>query len=145
MWVTKPGIAYKLYMYQGANGYGVFVDGGVSQRFLTASQKVSEGLDFYVEKMEFGYAFYTMIDGKRMYVNVTYNELGKVAVLYQEEAVSAYGYNDEIGTWVTDFNGSDYYLGSYSSYDTISASSISYINAENTGITQFPLQLVECK
>ena len=133
-------------MYQGTNGYGVFVNGGVSQdRFLTASQKASEGLDFYAEKMEFGYAFYTMIDGTRMYVNVTYNEAGKVAVLYQETAVSAYGYNDEIGTWVTDFNGSDYYLGSYSSFDTISASIISFINAENTGITQFPLQLVECK
>ena len=34
--------------------------------------------------------------------------------------------------------GTDYYLGTYSTYNTVSASKLSYITAENTGKEQFP-------
>ena len=38
--------------------------------------------------------------------------------------------------------GGDYYLGTYKTYNTISASKTSYINAENKGVSQFPCDMV---
>ncbi len=34
--------------------------------------------------------------------------------------------------------GTDYYLGTYNTFNTVSASKLSYITAENTGVSQFP-------
>ncbi|MBQ3020589.1 MAG: hypothetical protein IJD77_08420, partial [Clostridia bacterium] len=48
----------------------------------------------------------------------------------------------ESNCWYTNVNGTDYYLGTYSTFNTVSASKTSYINAENTGVEQFPLELV---
>ena len=143
--VTAPqaNVAYKLYMFQGTNGYGVFVSGGINQdRYLITSKTATEGLDVYVEANGDGYSFYTTIDGAKKYINVTLNDASKVAVLYQDAATSVYTYNAEINAWVTNLDGTDYYLGTYNNFDTVSASKTSFINAENTGVSQFPLQLV---
>ena len=143
--VTTPeaDVAYKLYMYQGTNGYGVFVCGGINQdRYLVTSQAAADALDVFAEANGDGFSFYTMIDGAKKYINVTMNAAGKVAVLYEDAATSVYAYNAEINAWVTNMEGTDYYLGSYSNFNTISASKTSYISAENTGVSQFPLQLV---
>ncbi|MBR2445597.1 MAG: hypothetical protein IKB28_02905 [Clostridia bacterium] len=145
--VTAPEaeVAYKMYLNQVKNGYGVFVCGGINQdRYLITSKAASEALDVYAEANGDGFSFYTMIDGAKKYINVTHNDAGKVAVLYQDEAISVYVYTEGINAWVTNVEGEadQYYLGTYSNFDTISASKTSYISAENTGVSQFPLQLV---
>ena len=145
--VTAPEaeVAYKFYLNQVTNGYGVFVCGGINQdRYLITSKVASEALDIYAEANGDGFSFYTMIDGAKKYINITKNEAGKIAVLYQDTCLSVYVYTEGINAWVTNVEGesSQYYLGSYSNFDTISASKTSYINAENTGVSQFPLQLV---
>ena len=35
-------------------------------------------------------------------------------------------------------DGTDYYIGTYNNFNTVSASKLSYITAENTGVSQFP-------
>ncbi len=141
----EADVAYKMYLNQVKNGYGVFVCGGINQdRYLVTSKSASEALDIYAEANGDGYSFYTTIDGAKKYINVVYNDAGKIAVLYQDTAVSVYTYTEDINAWVTTVEGDEnlYYLGTYSTFDTISASKTSYINAENTGVSQFPLQLV---
>ena len=145
--VTAPAadVAYKLYLNQVKNGYGVFVCGGINQdRYLITSKAASEALDVFAEANGDGFSFYTMIDGAKKYINVTHNEAGKIAVLYQDTAISVYVYTADINAWVTNVEGEadQYYLGTYNNFDTISASKTSYINADNTGVSQFPLQLV---
>ena len=145
--VTAPeaDVAYKFYMNQAANGYGVFVSGGVTgDRYLITSKAAVDAIDVYAEANGEGYSFYTMIDGAKKYINITKNDAGKIAVLYQDTALSVYTYTADINAWVTAVEGEEslYYLGSYSNFDTISGSKTSYINAENTGTSQFPLQLV---
>ena len=145
--VTAPEaeVAYKFYLNQVKNGYGVFVSGGINQdRFLITSKAASEALDIFAEANGDGFSFYTMIDGAKKYINVTHNDAGKIAVLYQDTAISIYVYTADINAWVTNVEGEadQYYLGSYNNFDTISASKTSYINAGNTGVSQFPLQLV---
>jgi hypothetical protein len=85
-----------------------------------------------------------MVDGAKKYINITKNDAGKIAVFYQDTALSVYVYTEGINAWVTNVEGeeSQYYLGTYSNFDTVSGSKTSYISAENTGISQFPLQLV---
>ena len=144
--VTAPeaDVAYKFYMNQAANGYGVFVSGGVTgDRYLITSKAAVDAIDVYAEANGEGYSFYTMIDGAKKYINITKNDAGKIAVLYQDTALSVYTYTADINAWVTAVEGEEslYYLGSYSNFDTISGSKTSYINAENTGKSQFPLQL----
>ena len=46
-----------------------------------------------------------------------------------------------LNDWVTKLDETDYYLGTYNTFNTISASKTSYINAENTGVSQFPAVL----
>ena len=145
--VTAPEaeVAYKMYLNQVNNGYGVFVCGGINQdRYLITSKAASEAIDVYAEANGDGFSFYTMIDGAKKYINVTHNDAGKVAVLYQDTVISVYVYTADINAWVTNVEGEadQYYLGSYNNFDTISASKTSYINPENTGVKQFPLQLV---
>ena len=145
--VTAPEaeVAYKMYLNQVKNGYGVFVCGGINQdRYLITSKAASEALDVYAEANGEGFSFYTMIDGAKKYINVTHNDAGKIAVLYQDTAISVYVYTEGINAWVTNVEGEadQYYLGTYNNFDTISASKTSYISAENTGVSQFPLQLV---
>ena len=145
--VTAPeaDVAYKFYLNQVTNGYGVFVSGGVKDdRYLLTSKAAVDAIDIYAEANGEGYSFYTMIDGAKKYINIVMNDANKACVLYQDEAVSVYVYNSEINAWVTNVEGqeSQYYLGTYGTFDTISGSKTSYITAENTGVSQFPLQLV---
>ena len=51
-----------------------------------------------------------------------------------------YTFNAEANTYVTNIDGTDYYIGTYGTYDTFSASGVSFItggNAANVGVSQF--------
>lgn len=136
----KEGVAYLMSMNQVTNGHTVYVCGGINQdRYLETSTDKAAALQVYVEKSGAGYKFYTTIDGAKMYINITTNDAGKTAVLYQAEGTTVYTYVSETNIWKDSQNK---YLGSYNNFDTISASNTSYINAENTGVTQFPLELI---
>ena len=136
----KEGVAYLMSMNQVTNGHTVYVCGGIDQdRFLVTSTDKAAALKVYVEKSGAGYMFYTTIDGAKMYINITTNEAGKTAVLYQATGTTVYTYDSTTNVWKDNNNK---YLGSYQAFDTVSASNTSYINAENTGVSQFPLELV---
>jgi hypothetical protein len=66
----------------------------------------------------------------------------KDAVKFAADGNSVFNYDGATNALVTDFNGTKYYIGTYSTYTTLSASKFSYINAENTGVSQFPVELV---
>ena len=139
----KEGVAYLMSMNQVTNGHTVYVCGGIDQdRYLVTSTDKAAALQIFVEKTDAGYKFYTTIDGAKKYINVTTNDAGKTAVLYQDTCTSVYKYVSETNIWVTTLDGQDKYLGSYQGFDTISASNTSYINAGNTGVSQFPLELI---
>ena len=139
----KEGVAYLMSMNQVTNGHTVYVCGGIDQdRYLVTSTDKAAALQIFVEKTDAGYKFYTTIDGAKKYINVTTNDAGKTAVLYQDTCTSVYKYVSETNIWVTTLDGQDKYLGSYQTFDTISASNTSYINAGNTGVSQFPLELI---
>jgi hypothetical protein len=65
-------------------------------------------------------------------------DAGKLSVKYDAAGTSVYAYNADVNAWVSNMDGTDYYLGTYNNFNTISASKLSYITAENTGVSQFP-------
>lgn len=144
--VTNPELdetkAYSFFLTQVTNSKVLYLDGGVSTRYLTMTEDAAAAIEIYAEKAGAGYKFYTLVDGAKQYVNIYFNSESKVSVNYTADSTCVYSYNAESNCWYTNVNGTDYYLGTYSTYNTVSASKTSYINAENTGVEQFPLELI---
>ena len=144
VYVTKPvttpvaDTAYKFFLVQGTLGKTLYVTGEVSGRYLVTTDKVDQAADVYVETVEGGVKFYILVEGEKQYITVYNNAEGKLSVNFDAAGTSVYVYNAEVNAWVTNMDGTDYYLGTYSTYNTVSASKLSYINADNTGVSQFP-------
>ena len=132
------GTAYKFGLFQGKNEKQLYVDGTVSGRYLGMTEDHTAAVDVYVEAAEGGYKFYILVEGVKNYITVYNNDEGKLSVKYDAAGTSVFAYNAECNNWVTKLDEQDYYLGTYNTFDTISASKVSYINAENTGVSQFP-------
>ena len=70
------------------------------------------------------------------------NESNKVSVNYAADSTCVYAYNADSNCWYTTVAEKEYYLGTYNEFNTVSASETSYINAGNTGVSQFPMEYV---
>ena len=130
--------AYKFAMAQTNLGKTLYVTGDVSGRYLVTTDKLSKAADVYAEVVEGGYKFYILVGEEKQYITVYNNAEGKLSVNFDAAGTSVYAYNAEVNAWATNLDGTDYYLGTYSTYNTVSASKTSYITAENTGVSQFP-------
>lgn len=138
--VTDPaeGTAYKFGMIQVKNGHTVYLAGGVDQgRFLTTTTDKAAALDVFVEKVEGGIKISTTIEGAKVYVTLTMNAEGKTALGFAAEG-TVFQFDATTCVWFTNVDGTDYYIGSYNTFDTMSPSKTSYINVDNSGIEQFP-------
>lgn len=118
----------------------LYLDGGVSGRYLTTTADSSKAVTLYAEMVEGGFKFYILVDGEKQYVNLYKNSEDKLSVNYDKAGTSVFNYNPLVNAWSTVFDGSEYYLGTYNTFETISASALSYITPENTGVSQFPLE-----
>ncbi|MBE6547795.1 MAG: extracellular solute-binding protein [Ruminococcaceae bacterium] len=133
--------AYKFFVAQNNLGQTLYLDGGVDGRYLTTTTDVTEAIDVYAEAVDGGFKFYILVDGAKQYIEVYNNAENKLSVQYNAEGASVYTYNAETDAWATTFDGKEYYLGTYSTFATVSASAKSYINAGNTHASQFPMEL----
>ena len=135
--------AYKLYFKQLNAGKVLFVNGEVDGRYLKTTMNVLEAVDVYAEAVEGGYKFYTLVDDAKAYLNAYLNDSGKTSLNFVAESASVYKYNAETFAWEVAIDGTNYYVGSYNAFETVSLSKSDYIKADNTRVTQFPLELVE--
>ena len=133
--------AYKFYLVQVTLGKNLYLTGEVSGRYLVTTDKISKAVDVYVETVEGGVKLYILDGETKQYITVYNNADGKLSVKYDAAGTSVYTYNATVNAWVTNMDGTDYYLGTYSNFNTVSASKLSYITAENTGVSQFPAGL----
>ena len=142
-YITKPtadvaaGIAYKFGLVQGTLGKTLYLTGEVSGRYLVTTEYVKDAADVFVEAVDGGYKFYIVVDGANKYIEVYNNADSKLSVQFSDNA-SVFAYNATVNAWVTNMDGTDYYIGTYNNFNTVSASKLSYITAENTGVSQFP-------
>lgn len=139
---VTPDTALTMSMNQANEGKVVYLDGGVSGRYLTTTEKAADAIAIYAEKVVGGYKIYKLDGETKMYITIYNNSEGKLSVNYDAAGTSVFNYEPSVNAWVADFNGTVYYIGSYQNYTTISASKLSYITPENTGVSQFVLEFV---
>jgi hypothetical protein len=130
--------AYKFSLYQGKLDQDLYFAGYMDGNYLATTTLISKATDVYVEAAEGGFRFYFMEGEAKKYIDVYEYSAGKVGVTITDKPTCVFNRNAEIGNWVATVAGADYYLGTYKTYATISASKTSYINATNNGVEQFP-------
>ncbi|MBO5866772.1 MAG: hypothetical protein J6Q55_01800 [Clostridia bacterium] len=134
--------AYAGFVNQVTAQKGIYLDGGVSGRYLTTTTDASKAVAVYAEKATGGYKLYILDGTTKKYITIYSNSDNKDSVKYDENGTTVYSYNPTVNAFVANFNGTDKYLGTYNNFETISVSNLSYITAENTGVSQFPLELL---
>ncbi len=143
------GEPYKMYLVQANLGKTLFALGTTQNnenKFIQTDIDPKKGLDFYAEKVEGGYKFYTTIDGVKTYVHTktTTSDEGKVSKYlgYATESDCVYYFKAETNAWYVKIDNMEYVLGTYSDYSTMCLSESSYMTAETTGVTQFPISFM---
>ncbi len=132
------GTAYKFGCIQVGNGHTVYVTGEIDQdRYLVTTTDKAAALDIFVEADGEGFKFYFQEPGATYYISLFLNEAGKVSLGYKTEGTTWF-YDESIHAWCAELDGTAYYMGTYNTFDTISASKTSYINADNAGVSQYP-------
>lgn len=134
----KDGDTFKLALYQSNLGKNLYFTGKTSGHYLATSDKAEEGVDVTVHEVTGGYTLSFVIDGATKYVDIT--ESGDyVNASIVDEPTSPLQFNKEYYTFIKyiESKKTDYYIGTYGTYNTISASTISY------AATSFPCVLTD--
>ena len=142
--VATPAVdtAYKFGLEQNKLGQTLFFTGEMSGYYLAMTEDATQAVDVYVENVEGGQRIYFTKDGVKTYIDIVprgEDQPGKVNVVLTEAPTCVYTWDADRKTFVATVDGADWYLGTYNTYNTISASKTSYI--EDTaviGVSQFP-------
>jgi hypothetical protein len=138
----EVGTAYKFALQQNNLGKTLFFTGAMSGNYLAMSENPFEAVDVFVEDVEGGQRIYFMAGEVKTYVDIVprgADNPGKVNVVLTEAPTCVFTWDADRKTFTTTVDGNNWYLGTYNTYNTISASNTSYIeNLEVIGATQFP-------
>ena len=138
--VSEPqaGVEYKLYIYQNFLKKHLFATSAIEtqyNQYLISTEDYNEAMSVYVEAVDGGYNFYTMLDGAKKYINVADKQSGTnndgspkyyAGVVYGDEATSVWTYVADINAWSVKYETREYVIGNYSGYDDFRFSAISY-------------------
>ena len=122
----KENVAYKFGVVQGnLNNKLIYLTGNYKNtHYGESTDNIANAADVYVVAVDGGYNLKLVkTDGTVLYINVvpsgTYRN-----IKFQETASSVWTFDAELNTFVTDIEGTKYYVGTYNTFDTISPSSI---------------------
>ena len=134
--------AYKFVVQQNTLGKTLYFTGEMSGYYLATSENPGHGVNIFVENVEGGARLYFMKGEAKVYIDVIprgEDQPGKVNITLTEAPTCVYTWDADRKTYTTTVADNTWYLGCYSSYNTISASNVSYIeNMDVIGESQFP-------
>jgi hypothetical protein len=117
------GTAYKLIMIQVTLGKNLYATHEISgSKYYGSTEDITAAPDFFAEKVDGGYKFYTMIDGVKNYVVAYLQDGTSKRLKYATDEATVWYYKEDCRAWFTKINGGEYVLGTYSSYNTFSIS-----------------------
>ncbi len=133
-----------LALYQGNTGKNLYFTGELSGKYLATTDKGEKAAPVYAEKTDEGLRLYFIRDKEKSYIEIVSVD-GKATIQLNSEPTSVWTWNSDVCVPVTNVDGTDYYLGCYKTYETISASKTSYILNDTSviGKSQFPASLAE--
>ena len=145
-------VAYKMFLYQGSFAQNLYAVHAMDQdKYYKTTNDAKEAPDFFAEKVDGGYKFYTMIEGAKKYVNayLVYDEANdkySKRLNYVDATDNVWTYEADTNAWFVNLPQGEetvkYVLGTYGDFKTFCISEASYITAANTGITQFPANFI---
>lgn len=139
--LPEEGEAFKLGLVQKNLNKTLYFAGSLSGYYYATIQNKYAAPDMFIEETNGGFYIYFMEGTTKQYLSVqasgTYNnpKIGTTKGLFT--------FDEKTGAFITKTSNGNVYLGTYNSYDTISASYTSYItggNAANVDKTQFVLR-----
>ena len=139
------GKAYKFSLVQGNLEKTLYFSGAMSGNYLATTTNAAAAVDVFVEAVEGGYRLYFMAGETKTYIDLHEYKEGKAGIRLTTEPTATFVWNEELHIFTTNVAGEDRYLGTYNTFNTISASATSYITGDNAakiGVSQFPAQLV---
>ena len=132
---------YKFALTQAELGQTLFFTGAMAGNYLATTTDGSAAADVTIEEVDGGFRFYVMDGETKTYIDIHEYAEGKAGVRLTAEPTATFVWNEECGVFTADVAGAPRYLGTYSTYNTMSASDVKYIAGENLakiGISQFP-------
>ena len=146
--VVKPvaGTAYKFALVQAKLSKTLYFNGKMddSGKFFGTTENAAEAVDVYLEAAQGGYYFYFMDGTTKTYLSLEgyldNNGKQKAAVKLTAEATTVFTYSEDAKTFIHTIGDTSFYLGTYGTYNTMSASSTYYITGEkagDVGVSQF--------
>ncbi len=141
------GTAYKMGLVQAKlDGKTLYFAGTMNGYYLATTENSAEATDVYLETVEGGLNLYFMDGETKTYIDVVLRdgETNKVNVVLTTTPTCVWTFDTDLGTFTTPVGESTWYLGTYNTFATISASNTSYItgeNAANVGVSQFPVSM----
>ena len=135
------GTSALFYLVQAERGESLFFTGEMNGNYLATSTDASKGVDVTIEETEGGFRMSFVKNGEKLYIDINEYAEGKAGVRITAEPTATFVWNEECGVFTAEVAGAPRYLGTYGTYNTISASDIKYIAGENVakiGVSQFP-------
>ncbi len=136
--------AFKFGLVQGNLEKTLFFTGAMSGNYLATTESLSKAVDVYAEAVEGGYRLYFFAGEAKTYIDIYEYNTGKAGIRLTAEPTAVYTWNADLHIFIANVAGEDRYLGTYNTYNTISASATSYITGDNVakiGVSQFPAYL----
>ena len=136
-----PGASYKFALVQAERGETLYFTGAMSGYYLATSTNVLDAVNVTVEEVEGGYRLFFLKEGVKTYIDIVPRDdnPAKVNVILTEEPTAVYTWDAERKTMTATVGENTWYLGTYGTYNTISASNVSYIeDVSKIGVSQFP-------
>ena len=141
--LPEVGTAFHLSLYQKNLGKTLYFAGAMNGYYYKTTEKLCEATDLYLEETDGGYYIYFMsgetknylyIQASGTYINVKYGSTQDV-----------WTFDEVLGVFVNDVDGTDYYIGTYNTFNTISASKLSFISGDKSssiGVSNFPTRIL---
>ena len=143
----QEGVAYTVYMYQTTNAKNYYFTGKMDGKYLATTDDITKAADVYIENVEGGFKVYVMEGEAKSYIALeAYQAEGKSYIsanVSMNATGSVFTYNSQFLTLcckaaLADNSKSDvFFLGTYGTYTTMSASGSYYMTADKLGTEQF--------
>ena len=118
---------YYLMLNQAKLGTDLFFAGEMSGYYLASVLNAASATKIKLEAVEGGYSISFMVDDAKKYINATLNtENNKVNIGLGDTSSTIWTWNEEYYTLTTVISDTEYYLGTYSTFNTFSLSNVSY-------------------
>ena len=139
--LPAAGEAFKLQLVQANLGKTLYFTGEMNGYYY-ATGDYSEAIDLYIENATDGFNIYFLDGETKNYLYVIASGTYINVKIGTSNEGNVWTFNEDLGTLVTDVNGTAYYIGTYGTYNTISASKTSFISASNVNVSQFAARAV---